>query len=237
MRLTLSVSGPRAGLLGTAAIRVFGREGGTIGRSPEADWALPDPNRYLSQFHARILWLHDAFWLEDTSSNGTFVNGAASALGRGARHRLAEGDSLALGDYAIMASVASAALTSPFEPAAGSAEAAIDFADTSRSSACACQLCCACTICRRDGVGGGVGRAPRFARRGAVSDPAGPIPTPLSPGYYPCEPARRHHASAALVHLARTTASTVACAQPAADSRCRKARATRRVATGTAPGG
>jgi type VI secretion system FHA domain protein len=128
MRLTLSVSGLRAGLLGTAAIRVFGREGGTIGRSPEADWALPDPNRYLSQFHARILWLHDAFWLEDTSSNGTFVNGAAAALGRGARHRLAEGDSIALGDYAVIASVGSAALIAPFEPAAGLAEAPIDFA-------------------------------------------------------------------------------------------------------------
>ena len=127
MRLTLSVSGLRAGLLGSSAIRVFGREGGTIGRSPEADWALPDPNRYLSQFHARILWLHDAFWIEDTSSNGTFVNGAASALGRGARHRLAEGDSIAVGDYAIIASVGSAALTSPFEPAAGLAEAPIDF--------------------------------------------------------------------------------------------------------------
>ena len=127
MRLTLSVSGLRAGLLGSSAIRVFGREGGTIGRSPEADWALPDPNRYLSQFHARILWLHDAFWIEDTSSNGTFVNGAASALGRGARHRLAEGDSIAVGDYAIIASVGNAALTSPFEPAAGLAEAPIDF--------------------------------------------------------------------------------------------------------------
>lgn len=127
MRLTLSVSGLRAGLLGSSAIRVFGREGGTIGRSPEADWALPDPNRYLSQFHARILWLHDAFWMEDTSSNGTFVNGAASALGRGARHRLAEGDSITVGDYAIIASVGSAALTSPFEPAAGLAEAPIDF--------------------------------------------------------------------------------------------------------------
>lgn len=127
MRLTLSVSGLRAGLLGSSAIRVFGREGGTIGRSPEADWALPDPNRYLSQFHARILWLHDAFWIEDTSSNGTFVNGAASALGRGARHRLAEGDSIAVGDYAIIASVGNVALTSPFEPAAGLAEAPIDF--------------------------------------------------------------------------------------------------------------
>jgi len=40
---------------------------------------------------------------------------------------LAEGDLLALGDYAIIASVASAALASPFEPAAGAAEAAIDF--------------------------------------------------------------------------------------------------------------
>ena len=101
MRITLTVDGPRAGPLGPNAIRGFGAEGGTIGRSPEADWALPDPNHFLSQFHARIAWQDGAFWLEDTSSNGTFVNGAATALGRGARHRLAEGDRLALGEYAL----------------------------------------------------------------------------------------------------------------------------------------
>jgi type VI secretion system protein len=42
---------------------VFSVEGGTIGRSADNDWVLPDPQRYLSAHHARVQFREGNFYL------------------------------------------------------------------------------------------------------------------------------------------------------------------------------
>ena len=47
-----------------------------IGRHPSCEWVLP--NDTVSSRHARMVYHHDQWWLEDLDSrNGTFLNGAA----------------------------------------------------------------------------------------------------------------------------------------------------------------
>jgi type VI secretion system FHA domain protein len=83
---------------------VFGTSGGSIGRSSENDWVLPDPVRYVSAHHARVHYRDGHFYLEDLSTNGVYVNDrpeALSKLGSGG-YRLKNGDVLRLGDYQIV---------------------------------------------------------------------------------------------------------------------------------------
>ncbi len=72
MILTLEVTGPQAAKLGPAHRKVFSADGGTIGRLPDNDWVLPDP--YVSSHHARIRHKDNTFYIEDTSTNGVFIN-------------------------------------------------------------------------------------------------------------------------------------------------------------------
>ena len=41
----------------------FGQTGGTIGRSLESDWVLPDGQRYLSSRHASIDYRSGSYFL------------------------------------------------------------------------------------------------------------------------------------------------------------------------------
>ena len=83
----------------------FGKEGGTIGRRPENDWALPDPERYISGRHATISCSDDRYSIIDTSTNGVFVNHAEQPLGNGNSAELNDGDVLTIGDYEISVSI------------------------------------------------------------------------------------------------------------------------------------
>ncbi len=48
----------------------------TIGRHPSCEWVLT--NETVSSRHARLVYHHDQWWLEDLNSrNGTFLNGEA----------------------------------------------------------------------------------------------------------------------------------------------------------------
>ena len=105
MSITFRVVGPQAQMLGPASIRVFGSEGGSIGRSADNDWVLPDPERFVSSRHAVIESHGPEFVLTDTSTNGTFINQADQALGYGNRQQLVDGDRLMVGDYEIHVSI------------------------------------------------------------------------------------------------------------------------------------
>ncbi len=76
-----------------------------VGRSPECDWHLPDPARVLSSKHAEFRFLDGRFSVTDTSTNGVFVNGSESPLGRGNTLALAGGDVLRLGDFELAVAV------------------------------------------------------------------------------------------------------------------------------------
>jgi predicted component of type VI protein secretion system len=105
MALRLRVTGRLADRLGERAVRVFGVHGGRVGRASDNDWVLPDPERFLSGHHATIEYRAGAWQLVDTSSNGTFVNGANEALGRDRAHALRDGDRLRMGDYDVLVSI------------------------------------------------------------------------------------------------------------------------------------
>lgn len=77
-----------------------------IGRAPDNDWVLSDPDRVLSKRHCVIAWRGGAWQIADTSTNGTFINNDAAPLGAGAVHVLTDGDRLRLGAYEIEARIA-----------------------------------------------------------------------------------------------------------------------------------
>ena len=77
----------------------------SIGRDPENDWVLPDPERGLSKRHC-VLALRAGSWqVADLSTNGTFVNREGEPIGRGQVRELRDGDRLCFGAYEIEAHI------------------------------------------------------------------------------------------------------------------------------------
>lgn len=107
MILTLEVVSPRPDSLGTASSQSFGSEGGTIGRARSSDWVLPHSK--VSNRHAVITCVNGAFFIEDTSTNGVYVNQARERLVRGRPQQLKPGDRIVIDPYDIRVAVAGAA--------------------------------------------------------------------------------------------------------------------------------
>jgi type VI secretion system protein len=101
MALRLRVVSDHRRSLGDRGSIVFGVGGGTIGRSADNDWVLPDPQRYVSAHHARVSFRQGAYFLEDVSTNGAFVNDGDVALHKLGPHKLQNGDLLRFGDYQV----------------------------------------------------------------------------------------------------------------------------------------
>src|SRR5216683_7508203 len=105
MALRLRVVSEHAIRLGEQSTKLFGVHGGTIGRSTDNEWILPDTERYLSGKHARVDFRAGTYVLVDTSSNGTYVNGAQVPLGKYHDYLLREGDYIRLGEYELLVSI------------------------------------------------------------------------------------------------------------------------------------
>lgn len=103
MILTLEVTGPQAQEMGAGARKVFKAIGGTIGRLPDNDWVFPDP--YVSGRHALIRYVNARFFVEDTSTNGVFINSPDNRLTRGQPQQLRDGDLLYIDAYQINVSI------------------------------------------------------------------------------------------------------------------------------------
>jgi type VI secretion system protein len=101
MALRLQIVSRHRQGLGERGTMEFGRNGGTIGRSLESDWVLPDGQRYLSSRHASIDYRSGSYYIVDTSTNGVYVNDAEQPVGRGNPQRLFSGDRIRLGEYEI----------------------------------------------------------------------------------------------------------------------------------------
>ncbi|WP_413111697.1 type VI secretion system-associated FHA domain protein [Thaumasiovibrio sp. DFM-14] len=71
--------------------------GGSIGRSAAVAFSLPDSDKYISSTHCLITSYNDEFYLNDVSTNGTFVNGVKIAKQQ--PQCLCSGDSLLIGRY------------------------------------------------------------------------------------------------------------------------------------------
>jgi predicted component of type VI protein secretion system len=82
--------------------KVFGPDGGTLGRSADNTWQLPDPKRLVSASHASIRATGDSYFLTDNSTNGVYVNEGKRPLGAGNQVRLSQGDHIYMGDYELV---------------------------------------------------------------------------------------------------------------------------------------
>lgn len=105
MTCQLEIISEHRDIVGEDAVREFREEGGTIGRSLQNDWILPDPDRYISGRHATIDFKGGIYYLVDTSSNGVYVNGDCEPVGKGNVRRLFNGDVLRFGDFEITVSI------------------------------------------------------------------------------------------------------------------------------------
>jgi type VI secretion system FHA domain protein len=105
MALRLRVISNHRRFLGERSTMSFGAAGGTFGRSADNDWVLPDPERYISAHHARILFTDGQFLLEDTSTNGVFVNDDERAVSTYGPYPLKSGDVLRVGEYQLVVSL------------------------------------------------------------------------------------------------------------------------------------
>jgi predicted component of type VI protein secretion system len=80
----------------------FDERGGTLGRSDNATFTLPDPERMISRVQAQVLHRDDGYWIENVSAaNPILHNGRA--LSAGMRVTLREGDELRIGGYTLRA--------------------------------------------------------------------------------------------------------------------------------------
>lgn len=92
----------------------------TVGRDPGNDWPIPDRTRAISARHFEFVRAGGRTLLRDVSTNGTFLNGAATRMA--GDHVLADGDRIELGPYLIVAHREAAA--APAEPTTGGVTAA-----------------------------------------------------------------------------------------------------------------
>jgi type VI secretion system protein len=91
--------------LGENRSRVFGVNGGTIGRANDNDWVLPDPSRVVSGHHCEIEYRSGSYWLRDTSTNGVYVNDGDDPVSVTGPLILRDGDRLRIGDYELIVSI------------------------------------------------------------------------------------------------------------------------------------
>ena len=87
-----------------AGRKTFNAIGGTIGRLPDNDWVFPDP--YVSGRHALIRYLNGKYFIEDTSTNGVFVNTPDHRISRTESHQLHDGDVVYIDAYQIKVTIA-----------------------------------------------------------------------------------------------------------------------------------
>lgn len=90
-------SGPR---------RVFGIEGGHIGRAPDCDWVLPSP--FISRHHATVCCVDDVFYIVSTGKNGVALNSAVAMLPQFEHRALKSGDRLFIDDYEVAVEISEA---------------------------------------------------------------------------------------------------------------------------------
>lgn len=127
MTLRLRVVSDQRRSLADRSSAVFSVEGGTIGRSADNDWVLPDPLRYVSAHHARVQFREGHFYLQDVSTNGVYVNDDMEPLAKrgSSGYRLANGDVLRIGEYHIVAALESQRAAAAEDPVAAAVPTSI----------------------------------------------------------------------------------------------------------------
>lgn len=126
MNLTLEVTSPNGQSLGPARRKVFGPEGGRIGRAPDCDWVLANP--YISRHHATVRWISGTYYIESTGENGVAINTAQALIPQRERRALKNGDRLFVDEYEITVAIGAAVGESAAPAPAPAAGGLMDFA-------------------------------------------------------------------------------------------------------------
>ncbi|MGH8295117.1 MAG: type VI secretion system-associated FHA domain protein TagH [Steroidobacteraceae bacterium] len=99
MNLTLEIVSANGQSLGPARRKVFGPEGGRIGRSAECDWVLANP--YISRHHATIRWISGSYYIESTGENGVAIGAPQAMIPKLERRPLKHGDRLFIDEFEV----------------------------------------------------------------------------------------------------------------------------------------
>ena len=99
MTLNLTITNVEKLDNGVSTRLVLDRHGAVVGRSPQADWSLPDPQHYISSTHCEIDFRDGVYLLTDKSTNGTYINGAGDRPE--GPHTIRDGDQILIGPYQI----------------------------------------------------------------------------------------------------------------------------------------
>ncbi|MGC4085912.1 MAG: type VI secretion system-associated FHA domain protein TagH [Vicinamibacterales bacterium] len=102
MNLTLEVISP-GGNPGNPARKVFGEQGGTIGRANTSTWVLLRAE--VSGKHALISFRSGIFYIQDTSRNGVWLNSLSNKLVPQRPYPLKSGDRLIIEPFEIAVTV------------------------------------------------------------------------------------------------------------------------------------
>jgi predicted component of type VI protein secretion system len=81
----------------------FDERGGTVGRSDNATFTLPDPERMISRTQAQILYRDEGYWIENVSSANSILHNGRP-LSAGMRVIVRDGDEIRIGSYTLVAS-------------------------------------------------------------------------------------------------------------------------------------
>jgi type VI secretion system protein ImpI len=106
MNLSLEIVSPNGQSLGPARRKVFGPEGGRIGRSPDCDWVLSNP--YISRHHATVRWISGTYYIESTGENGVAINTPQAMIPQRERRALKSGDRLFVDEYEMTVNIGAA---------------------------------------------------------------------------------------------------------------------------------
>jgi FHA domain-containing protein len=78
----------------------FDHRGGEIGRSDNATFTLPDPQRLISRVHARVSHAEQTYWMQNVSTAGQILHNGRP-LSPGMRVSLSDGDDVRIGGYRL----------------------------------------------------------------------------------------------------------------------------------------
>lgn len=78
----------------------FDERGGTVGRSDNATFTLPDPERMISRVQAHVLCRDGGYWIENVSALNPILHNGRT-LSPGMRVALHDGDELRIGGYTL----------------------------------------------------------------------------------------------------------------------------------------
>jgi type VI secretion system FHA domain protein len=109
--LTLELTAASGARPGDVSQRIFGEEGGTIGRAPSSTWVLS--HNKVSGRHANITFRNGVFYIEDVSRNGVCVNSPDNRLAHTRPYALKTGDRIFIEPYEIGVWVEGAARSTP----------------------------------------------------------------------------------------------------------------------------